>query len=66
MDTQKKREILEAAKREIMRHSLDTFCDSPPSVAHGGRGVEHLADDVLPVILRTAFKIAAETSAVDS
>jgi hypothetical protein len=70
MDIQTKREILQAAKTEIMRHSWDTFCDTPPSVAQGGRGViisgcpackkqfgtntrylEHLADDVLPVIL---------------
>jgi hypothetical protein len=26
------------------------------------RYLEHLADDVLPVILRTVFKIAAETT----
>ena len=39
MDIQTKREILQVAKTELMRHSWDTFCDSPPSVAQGGRGV---------------------------
>jgi hypothetical protein len=85
MDIQTKREILQAAKTELMRHSWDTFCDSPPSVAQGGRGVivsgcptckkqfgtntrylEQLADDVMPVILRTAFKIAGETTDASS
>jgi hypothetical protein len=79
MDIEKKREILQAAKTEIMRHRWDTFCDSPPSIAQGGKGVivsgcptcrkrfgtntqylEHLADDVMPVILRAAFKITNE------
>jgi predicted methyltransferase len=85
MDIEKKREILQAAKTESMRHRWDTFVEDPPSIAQGGRGVivsgcptckkqfgtntrylEHLADDVMPVILRTAFEIAAETSAVHS
>jgi hypothetical protein len=80
MDIQKKREILQAAKSELLKHSLGTFVDDPPSVAEGGRGVvvsgcpacqkafgtvnqlmHHLADDVLPVILRRAFTIAQET-----
>jgi uncharacterized protein YfaQ (DUF2300 family) len=77
MDNEKKREILNAAKAEIMRHRWDTFVDDPPSIAQGGKGVvvsgcpvckkrfgtntqylDHLADDVMPAILRTAFKIA--------
>jgi hypothetical protein len=77
MDIEKKRDFLQAAKTEIMRHRWDTFCDSPPSIAQGGKGVivsgcptcrkrfgtntqylDHLADDVMPVILRTAFTIA--------
>jgi hypothetical protein len=74
-----KHKILADAKQELGRHSLETFVDSPPSVAQGGQGVvitgrpacrkqfgtvaqlmQHLADDVLPVILRKSFKIAAE------
>jgi predicted methyltransferase len=77
MDIQTKREILRAAKTEIMRHRWDTFVDDPPSIAQGGKGVivsgcptckkrfgtntqylDHLADDVMPVVLRAAFKIA--------
>jgi hypothetical protein len=76
MNIEKKREILQAAKTEIMRHRWDTFVDDPPSIAQGGKGVivsgcptckrfgtntqylDHLADDVMPVILRTAFTIA--------
>lgn len=80
MDIHKKREILQAAKKELMRHSLSTYVDEPPSVADGGHGVvvsgcatckkpfgtitrfqEHLADDVLPTILREAFKTAGST-----
>ena len=80
MDKETKVKILSAAKAELMKHSLDTFVDEPPSVAEGGRGVVvtgcpncrkrfqtvnqlmyHLADDVLPKILRSAFDIAGET-----
>ena len=39
MDIQTKREILQAAKTEIMRHRWDTFVDDPPSIAQGGGGV---------------------------
>jgi len=79
MDKETKAKILGAAKAELMKHSLDTFVDEPPSVAEGGRGVVvtgcpncrkifgtvnqlmcHLADDVLPKILRGAFDIAGE------
>jgi len=57
------------ARKEITKHTLDTFVDDPPSIAKGGRGVvvtgcpgcrkqfqsidqfvNHLVDDVLPVI----------------
>jgi hypothetical protein len=73
-----KKKILAASKAELMKHSLGTFVDGPPSIAEGGRGVvvsgcpacrksfgtvnqlmHHLADDVLPVILRRAFAIAS-------
>jgi len=39
MDKETKVKILSAAKDELMKHSLDTFVDAPPSVAEGGRGV---------------------------
>jgi hypothetical protein len=39
MDNQKKREILQAAKSELLKHSLGTFVDDPPSIAEGGKGV---------------------------
>jgi hypothetical protein len=39
MDIEKKREILQAAKTEIMRHRWDSFVDDPPSIAQGGKGV---------------------------
>jgi hypothetical protein len=39
MDKDTKVKILSAAKDELMKHSLDTFVDEPPSVAKGGRGV---------------------------
>jgi hypothetical protein len=61
--------IIEIAREEIIKHSLDTFIDDPPSIAKGGKGVvvtgctscrkkfqsinqfvNHLVDDVLPVI----------------
>jgi len=61
--------MIQIAREEIEKHSLDTFVDDPPSIAKGGRGVvvtgcpacrkkfqsinqfvNHLADDVLPVI----------------
>ena len=31
-------QILEAAQAELMRHSWDTFVNSPPSMAQGGKG----------------------------
>ena len=71
--------ILSATKAELIKHSLSTFVDAPPSVAEGGRVVVvtgypncrkifqsvnqlmyHLADDLLPKILRSAFDIAGE------
>ena len=39
MDNATKVKILKAAQTELMKHSLDTFVDNPPSVAEGGRGV---------------------------
>lgn len=61
--------ILEIAREEMVKHTLDTFVDDPPSIAKGGKGVvvtgcpncrkkfqsvnqfvNHLVDDVLPVI----------------
>src|SRR5262252_6845981 len=39
MDNSTKVKTLSAAKAELMKHSLDTFVDVPPSVAEGGRGV---------------------------
>ena len=39
MNKDTKVKILSAAKAELMKHSLDTFVDAPPSVAEGGRGV---------------------------
>ena len=72
-----KAKILQEAKAELMRHSLDTIVDGGVSVAPGGSGVVvtgcpgcrkrfqttnqlmyHLADDVLPEILRRAFETA--------
>jgi hypothetical protein len=35
----KKSELLAELKKEIQRHNLSTFIDSPPSVAQGGRGI---------------------------
>jgi hypothetical protein len=77
MNRATKEKILAATKSELLKHSLGTFVDDPPSIAEGGKGVvvsgcpacskafgtvnqlmHRLADDVLPVILRTAFKIA--------
>ena len=62
-------QILEIAREEMVKHTLDTFVDNPPSIAQGGNGVvvtgcpacrkkfqsinqfvNHLMDDVLPVI----------------
>lgn len=79
MNKETKIKIFKNAKGELMRHSLDTFVDNPPSIAQGGRGVVvtgcpacrknfqtinqlmyHLADDVLPKILRQAFLDANE------
>jgi hypothetical protein len=31
--------IIEIAREEIIKHSLDTFVDDPPSIAKGDRGV---------------------------
>jgi hypothetical protein len=31
--------FLSALQREILRHNFDTFVDSPPTVAQGGRGL---------------------------
>jgi hypothetical protein len=31
--------ILQAAQREIRRHSWEHFVDEPPSIAQGGRGI---------------------------
>jgi hypothetical protein len=61
--------IIEIAREEMVKYTLDTFVDKPPSVAKGGKGVvvtgcpacrkqfqsvnqfvNHLVDDVLPVI----------------
>jgi hypothetical protein len=39
MDNETKTRIFQSAKSELMRHSWDTFVDSPPSVAEGGNGV---------------------------
>ena len=39
MNKETKIKILKNAKDELMRHSLDTFVDNPPSVAQGGSGV---------------------------
>jgi hypothetical protein len=77
MDKATEAKILQEAKAELMRHSLDTFVSDGVSVALGGSGVVvtgcpgcrkrfqttnqlmyHLADDVLPEILRQAFDIA--------
>jgi Fe-S oxidoreductase len=75
MDRAVKEKILAAAKSELLKHSLDTFKDDiPPSVIVTGcplcrrqfgtinQLMSHLADDVLPVILRRAFAIAKETT----
>jgi hypothetical protein len=35
----RKSELLAALKKEIQRHNLSTFIDTPPSIAQGGRGV---------------------------
>jgi hypothetical protein len=35
----RKSELLAALKKEIQRHNLSTFIDTPPSTAQGGRGV---------------------------
>jgi hypothetical protein len=39
MDKAIKEKILQAAKSELMKHSLDTFVDGGVSVALGGSGV---------------------------
>jgi hypothetical protein len=80
MDKATKAKILQEAKAELIRHSLDTFVEGGVSVALGGNGVVvtgcpgcrkrfqttnqlmyHLADDVLPVILKTAFAVATQS-----
>jgi hypothetical protein len=35
----RKSELLAALKKEIQRHNLSTFIDTPPSIAQSGRGV---------------------------
>ncbi len=35
----RKSDLLRALQAEIRRHTFDTFVDSPPSVAQGGKGV---------------------------
>jgi hypothetical protein len=68
-DRRTREKILAAAKSELLKHSLDTFKDDilPPVIMTGrpscrkqigtiNQLMQHLADDVLPVILRTAFK----------
>jgi hypothetical protein len=35
----RKSDLLAALKKEIQRHNLSTFIDTPPSIAQGGRGV---------------------------
>jgi hypothetical protein len=39
MDKPTKEKILAAAKTELLKHSLGTFVDGPPSIAEGGKGV---------------------------
>ena len=39
MDNATEVKIFNAAKAELMKHTLDTFVDNPPSVAEGGNGV---------------------------
>ena len=39
MDNETKIRIFQSTKSELMRHTWDTFVDSPPSVAEGGLGV---------------------------
>ena len=39
MDIEPKREILQAAKSELLRHSWGSYVDNPPSMAEGGTGV---------------------------
>jgi hypothetical protein len=60
--------ILQDARKELSKHSLDTFTDKTHQVATPGcprckksfytvnQLVEHLAEDVLPQILQTALK----------
>jgi len=31
--------ILQAAQRELKRHSWEHFVDNPPSIAQGGKGI---------------------------
>jgi hypothetical protein len=73
MDRATKEKILAAAKSELLKHSLDTFMEDTPRVVTTGcpackrhfgtinQLMNHLADDVLPVILQRAFAIANET-----
>jgi hypothetical protein len=73
-----KAKILHEAQAELQRHVWGTYIDKGVSVALGGNGIvtpgceacrntnsqylQHRAEDVLPVILRRAFEIAAETT----
>lgn len=74
MDRNVKENILAAAKSELLKHSLSTFTDdAPPRVVVTGCAscrqqfgtinqlMNHLADDVLPLVLRRAFAIANGT-----
>lgn len=64
---------LSAAKAELLKHSLSTFTDDdPPRVVVTGcpscrrrfgsinQLMDHLADEVLPRILRKSFQVANE------
>jgi hypothetical protein len=64
--------ILRNAQSELRKHNLDTFTDKlhrvvTPGCPHCGKAfytisqlVDHLADDVLPAILETAFATATK------
>jgi len=64
--------ILQTAQAELRKHNLDTFTDKLHGVVTPGcphctksfytvsQFVDHLADDVLPGILETAFSTATK------
>ncbi len=74
MNRPTKEQILAAAKADLLKHSLSTFKDDPPVVVVTScpscrrqfgminQLMNHLADDVPPVILRRAFAITKETT----